>query len=500
MHPILVVAPVTLLLAAFMACSRDPAPFGAASSGRAGDAIDVLRLEIEPDFGSAGRIERVVRFRVPADQAGTADAGGLVLVRGAVGLAQLRQLASGTLSHAFSERLVPSCVWQEGDVVYLQPRAALDAGATYSLASGLSGLSASVTVAEDVDASALAIRVWPPPGLSGSSSFGVWCGAQDLLPLARAASLEPRGVTGQFRRGAVTDELGRRCVRYRTAEGLPDESVESLVPPPAIEISDGLLLLDPRPLDDDGAAARGEPAVCQPGELAFGPGCASVQDDRLFVRAPDEPLLWAIGGEGLDFVLVTAAAERFVVAPLLPEHHVRVEVGTTDVVGFATRRGFSATTAAPMAHLVLTEVLADPLGPEPHQEWVEIMNDGRAIAVLEDYSLADTSGAEPLPVGVLSPGEYALLVGEDYAADDGVDVPPAPGTRLVRMRRLSADGLKNGGEELRLLGPDGRVVSSVPATPAPKPGRSQARVRPAAPDVPASFALVVPTPGRGNGL
>lgn len=500
MRPILIVAPVTLVLAVCMACSRDPAPFGAASSASASDADDVLHVELEPAFGSDGRIGRVARFRVPAEQAGAADALGLVLVRGAVGSAQLRQLASGTLSHAFRERLVPSSVWQKGGVVFLQPRAVLDAGATYSLASGQSGLSASVTVAEDADAPPLASRVWPPLGLSGSAAFGVWCGAQDLLPLARAASLEPRGVVGQFRRGAVTDELGRRCVRYRTAHALSDESFDSLVPPPSVDLGGRLLLLDPRPLDDDGAAARGEPAVCQSGEVAFGPGCASVEDDRLFVRAPDEPLLWAIGGEGLDLVLATAAAERFVVAPLLAEHRARLDVGTTDVVGFATRRAFSATTAAPMAHLVLTEVLADPLGPEPRQEWVEIMNDGRATAALGNYSLADTSGAEPLPPGELLPGEYALLVGDDYAADDGVDVPPAPGTQLVRLRRLSADGFKNDGEELRLLGPDGRVLSSVPATPAPKPGRSLARVRPSASDVPASFALVVPTPGRGNGL
>ena len=36
-----------------------------------------------------------------------------------------------------------------------------------------------------------------------------------------------------------------------------------------------------------------------------------------------------------------------------------------------------------MPHVVINEVLANPVGGEPAQEWVELYNDGRAPAVLD---------------------------------------------------------------------------------------------------------------------
>ena len=241
-------------------------------------------------------------------------------------------------------------------------------------------------------------------------------------------------------------------------------------------------------------------AACALGDVELGPGCARVEDDRITVRAPDEALLWAIAGEGLDLVTAVEAGASFVVAPFTPERSVRLEVGTLDVSGGERRATFVATMAPPRPHLVLNEALADPLGAEPAQEWVEIVNDGLAPGTLAGCSFGDSGGVVPLPDVPVAPGELVLLVSDGFVADDGVDVQPVQGVRLVRLAHLGSAGLKNSGEELRLVASDGRTLSRIPAQPAPQPGRSQARSRPAAPDEPSSFVLAAPTPGRENGL
>jgi hypothetical protein len=124
---------------------------------------------------------------------------------------------------------------------------------------------------------------------------------------------------------------------------------------------------------------------------------------------------------------------------------------------------------------VLNEVLANPSGQEPDQEWVEIVNGGSSHFDLAGYILEDSGGEVTLPSAELAPGEHALIVSESYDSASEVDVPPGEGTRLVRVPRLAQSGLSNSGEALRLRSPSGEVVSRFPATPPPKPGVSVAR-------------------------
>jgi hypothetical protein len=486
----------SLVLALLAVVSCDRASPALVASGGAQAAAAALTVEVEP---ALGHVPRVARFRARAGSGDALAPGDLVLVRGQVGPAQLKQLAAGEPSRALAERIVPSVVWADAGALVLQPSVPLEAGAAYALASGAAMVAASVVVAGDDDAPILP-RVWPPAGGSGSPAFAVWCGAEALAPFAADASLEPGGVRGRLRRGAVGDELGRACVRFEPAGDAAPPAGE-LAPPPAVELAGTTVLLDPRPLADDGAAASPAPRACEAREVAFGPGCATVEDDRLSVRAPGEPLLWAISGEGLDRVLATEADASFELGPLPPERAIVLDVGTMDVAGGSVLSTFLATTGPPRAHLVINEVLADPLGPEPQQEWVEIYDDGLAPASLGVFAFCDTGGCETLPGGTLEPGRYALLVNDDFVEDDGIDIPPAAGTLLVRLRHLGAGGLKNDGEPVRLIGPRGQVVSAVPSGVRPKPGRSVARVRPGAPDGAAgAFVVAEPTPGRGNGL
>jgi hypothetical protein len=117
-------------------------------------------------------------------------------------------------------------------------------------------------------------------------------------------------------------------------------------------------------------------------------------------------------------------------------------------------------TPAALPPVAITEVLANPAGPEPAQEYVELRNLGQDAVPTDGLSLADSRGADALPSATLEPGAYALVVTSSYDPAQGADTPPRAGTQLLRVdSRLGADGLSNGGEVTRLLEGDA-VVSS----------------------------------------
>jgi len=274
------------------------------------------------------------------------------------------------------------------------------------------------------------------------------------------------------------------------------------VPPPEAASVDASVLvrLDPQPLQVNTEPLPLVTAACASDEVSFGPGCVTVADDRLYGRSPAVPLLWAVAGSGVDAVIAAAAGDPFVITGLPPSTAVALDVATVDIGGAVGRTVFKAITLPPQPHVVLNEVLAYPLGSRPDQEWVEIVNDGPAPAVLGGYVLTVGSGATPLPAATLAPGAFALIVDDGYVAADGTDVEPAPGTLLLRVPHLGKEGLSSEGEVFTLLDAGARVISSFPAKPKPKQGSSVARRTPSAPDaLPDSFALAAPSPGRTNG-
>jgi hypothetical protein len=259
-----------------------------------------------------------------------------------------------------------------------------------------------------------------------------------------------------------------------------------------------VLRLDPRPLQVDGTAAPAVPAACSGGEVSFGPGCVTVADDRLYGRSAAAPLLWAVAGAGTDTVVVAGPGEPFVITGLPPASEVALDVAAVDAAGVVLRTLFTATTLAPRPHVVINEVLAWPLGPQPAEEWVEIVNDGPAPAELGGYILLVGSGATPLPAATLAPGAFALLVDEAYTPA-GPDEAPAPGTLLLVVPHLGKQGLSNAGVAMTLLDGDGKAVSTFPDKPKPQQGSSVARRTPSDVDaLPSSFALAAPSPGRIN--
>jgi len=149
------------------------------------------------------------------------------------------------------------------------------------------------------------------------------------------------------------------------------------------------------------------------------------------------------------------------VAALPPSSAATVTVRAVDRAGnTAESAPLAWQTPAALPPVAITEVLANPVGTEPAQEWVELRNLGADDVSTGGLSIADSRGADPLPTATLAPGEYALVVTSAYDPGNGADTEPRAGTQLLRVdARIGADGLSNGGEVARLLQGDA-VVSS----------------------------------------
>lgn len=489
------------ILAVLAACMPDlPGIAGSGASSPGGpDAGPSISLRIEPS-GSLESAPAVLRLHV-AVAGETLDPSRIALVQGAVTASQLGQVAKTKVSAALQKRIAPAIAFLEADGgVVLAPTMPLEAGAQYTVAVGSVMESATFWVSNTPPDPRLA-RVWPLDGGSATATFAVWCGDTPLPEVDVEAVLEPSGPAGRIRRGAIEGGASEKCLRFEAStksvepagDLLPPLSVSTATEPPT------LISLDPRPLRVDGPVTTIEPVVCSPVELPFGPGCVTVEDDRILGRAPAAPVLWAIVGAGVDTVFVSAPNESFVVANLPPSTDITLDVAAIDNGGGVLRSSFAATTAAPRTRLVLNEVLADPLGLEPAQEWIEIVNDGASTATLEGYVLVIAGATTPLPPTTLAAGSFALIVNQAFVETNGVDRPPAQDTQIIRVPRLGARGLSNSGQVIVLMDAAGTSVSQFPATPKPRAGESVARRLPSAPDMtPSSFDRAQPSPGRTN--
>jgi hypothetical protein len=465
--------------------------------GSAGGGLLVVSVDPPAPLEAAPRV-----LRLGATMDGfTFDPTRMALVEGTIGTQILDELKTQKVSAALTKRLVPVLTWSAGGGEVLAPEVPLAAGAIYTLVMADVPAYLPITIVA-TDATPLLSRLWPPQGASGTAAFAVWCG-DDIVPRVDTAAVPaPGGLAGDILRGAVTAGAGERCLRFEADSGGMDGGAAPSVPPPVVAAAEDasiVVRLDPRPLEVDAAPAPLVRAACTSDEVAFGPGCGRLVDDRLYGRSAGVPLLWAVAGAGTDSVFAAASGDPFVIAGLPPSTDILLDVAAIDTGGVVSRTLFSARTLPPEPHVVINEVLAYPLGPEPAQQWVEILNDGPAPAVLDGYVLHVGSGVTPLPGGTLPPGGFALIVDEAYVAAGGPDVAPAAGTRILTVPSLGKKGLSTAGVELALLDGDGNTVSTFPAKPKPKQGGSVARLSPSAPDaLPSSFALAVPTPGWTN--
>jgi hypothetical protein len=483
------------------ACAPGVSPYAQGDPHGDGEASPAagppLEVEIAP-HAPLDAAPRVLRMFVRAPDGSAIQADAVHLLHGEATEGEAKSAKDPPLSKTLAAREVAVVRWWAGGALVVAPAIPLRPGEVYTLI-GAGRVVARLHVAED-DAVPLLSLVWPPKGRSPSGLLGVWCGAVPLAPTAASALLDPDGIAGVFRSGIAPGDGARACLHFEPALGAASGGVALAPPVMAEHHAPAVARLDPFPLLRDETPPDVAPAlVCGSGRVPFGPGCAEVLDDRILVDTPGAPLLWSANAAGGLAVVAATAGESRYFWPLEPDTTVTVALTFMDPAGAAQARVVKVTTRPPMAHLVVTEVMAYPNGPQPEQEWIEIFNDGLAAASLVGAKLATGSGATELPPMQIGPGRYALLVNASYDADGDDDPPPAVGCDVVRLPRLDKNGLSNEGEMVELRDAAGVVLSHFPAVKAKK-GRSVQRLGPKSLY---EFALSVPggsTPCAPNTL
>lgn len=152
---------------------------------------------------------------------------------------------------------------------------------------------------------------------------------------------------------------------------------------------------------------------------------------------------------------------------LEPEQSVRWSLELRDLAdNVATLDGelpAGSSFAEQLPRLQITEILANPSGPEPDAEFVELragpsgasltgvyVADVSLAEVREAWSAGDTLG-DPLPAIELAPDELAIVVGSGFGAEVGEDPQPHASTKLIVVdASIGASGLANVGERVTL--------------------------------------------------
>ena len=226
-------------------------------------------------------------------------------------------------------------------------------------------------------------------------------------------------------------------------------------------------------------------------------GCLFVDDEAVSLHVDaGEPvrIRWTLGDTVLHEVAPRGSA-TLVLGDLEAATAYAANLELEGTSGAVARWSLPITTHEPLATLSIVEVRADPRGPEPTQEYVEVLNFGAVPIPLDGFTLSDRADAAgDVLTGTVAPGERVLVVADRFDPEDPNDPAVPPGVRLVRVEGpIASGGISNAGEPLFLRDPEGRRVSAAPAEPS-EPGvclvRTGASMRGAR-----GFTRAVCTPG-----
>ncbi|MCA9639841.1 MAG: lamin tail domain-containing protein [Polyangiaceae bacterium] len=409
----------------------------------------------------------MARFEVPGSNA--AD---LRLYTGSLSEYYERRLRERDLPESLLDREVQALRWgvDPAAPAWLGNQEPLVPGQRYSLAELGLGLLLEVDVA--FEQPEYAPRVWPPQGRSGR--LAVFCPGWRVGE--SSVSLDACGVAGHVAVGI--SDVGFLAESCFTLE-LTDSASEPCLAP--LAIGDSWLPATRLAVEESVARASLECAVT---EQPLADGCARAGDSYLALRKPRESL-WVV--EIAGNTLGPETGDFLVISGLSPDTSYAYSLVSLDPAGNTLRDEGEVRTLAPRAQVVLNEVLANPNGPEPAQEWIELFNAGSRVASLDGYTLEDGAGRTELPPATVSPGAYALLVTPEYDRAYPFDLSPSKEVQLIVVEQLGKSGLSNSGEPLILRDPDGDLVSAIPPLKHDKPGYSVARRTPELSDVLISF-------------
>lgn len=436
-----------------------------------------------------------------------------MLLSGAMDQELLEDLGQAPLRSANRQRVVDCAVHYLDTQIIVVPRPTLEPGSVYTLAlAGWARTAAGdkldregasfhreLVVSDAPDAGARPADSWPADGTAGvgpNLSFaalrfdgeiqgeqeGVWLQDPSGYAVPARVRREPCDAVG-WESGTCLridpEQWLAASARYRIVVGseLRDAPGSPLGPWSAAFITAAGVDREP-PLS--------RPRNCAVDELETEAGCALVDDNRIRLRlGVNEPAIVRLstpgreGGPQTSRVAYRGEAELGI-ADLEPDTPITIEVSARDAAANESSWSLRLRTEADLPLVSITEVRADPRGPEPYQEFIEITNRGETPVDLQGFSLSDDAletGDTIEGSAIAHPGASVLLVADEFDPAEPRDDPVPPGVALVRMgASLAASGLSNSGEPLFLRDPAGRRVSAAPPSPRPRPGICLVRV------------------------
>jgi len=211
------------------------------------------------------------------------------------------------------------------------------------------------------------------------------------------------------------------------------------------------------------------PPECGMDERRVGPTCVLADDERVVIRVEASgPARFFVDAAGRRTSAVAPrGTARLVLEGLAPDQRLTLTLALLDLAGRQVRTRLEVETTPPLAPIGITEARIDPRGPEPAQEYVELLNSGAMPIDLAGYTLADREdrvGDVVERSAIVPMGGRALLVANGFDPGHPADPSVPPGVPLVRMGpSLGSGGLSNAGEPLILRDEEGRRISAAPA-------------------------------------
>ncbi|MBK8480331.1 MAG: lamin tail domain-containing protein [Proteobacteria bacterium] len=290
----------------------------------------------------------------------------------------------------------------------------------------------------------------------------------------RRVALRPLAETGPCAAASVQD-----CHWLAVTEALPALTVWSLRAAPGLSDAQGATLLQEQGIElATSALLDTTPPALGEVRLVQADGCVVVRTRSSEAADARLSASWTGSVQRSAGVL---AHELALAVPAAPAAGAQLRLDLRDGAGQAAASWLHRIDLAPIAPLVIAEVLADPLGADPDQEWVELYNRSERAVDLDGWALRDLDGGSEggaLPALRVAPHGYVLVVGPRYRPGSGPDPFPAESVPLARLRSpLGGRGLPNRGDPVFLFGPDGVLASSASgrvgvAAETPGPGRS----------------------------
>src|SRR5204862_632581 len=126
-------------------------------------------------------------------------------------------------------------------------------------------------------------------------------------------------------------------------------------------------------------------------------GCVLLDDRSLQLRLhAAEPMLVRLRSAQRQGATISSGGELLVqLAGLAPDEPFELEISAFDLAGNQGETSLGLRAAPELASLSISEVRADPAGPEPAQEYVEIWNFGEQAVSLRGVALVSASEERP---------------------------------------------------------------------------------------------------------